>query len=149
MKRVTQVTLFYLLIAIESNSQVYFNKRVDFYNQNQGAISFIMVDDTFYIPINLLDTHEGVIGKITQLGTTIFTNKYTANFNISYYYPYSIINYKHIPQEGGGITQTLAPLCTNINTMEIPCKPIIMVILPIINQCRKLYLIIKPTINYY
>jgi hypothetical protein len=51
MKRVTQVTLFYLLIAIESNSQVYFNKRVDFYNQNQGAISFIMVDDTFYIPI--------------------------------------------------------------------------------------------------
>lgn len=107
------VWLFYFLsFVISIKAQYYFNKRFDFYSQNNGSMSFTMVNDTFYAPLQLLDTHEGVVGKITNDGISISTNKYSTAFINSYYYPNAILNYnnKLYCTGGGGYYNNISSL---------------------------------------
>jgi hypothetical protein len=83
--------------------QNYFSNRYNLYNQNNGSISFILINDTFYVNIQLLDTGESTLGKIDRNGNLTILNKYAAGFGGSYYFSNDLIQYKNsIYSTGGG-----------------------------------------------
>jgi hypothetical protein len=88
--------LFYFLHFYSCiNCQNYFSNRYNFYNQNNGGISFIIVKDTFYIPVQLLGTGESTLGKIDQNGNLSILNKYAAGFGGSYYFSNDLTKFKN------------------------------------------------------
>jgi hypothetical protein len=101
-KGVVIVTLFFIFIMQKGVSQ-YYSKRINFYNQNNSTAEFLLLNDTFYLSTDLIDTGEGLLGKISNTGNLSITPKFAAAFTGSYYQPIQTINYrKNFYTTGGG-----------------------------------------------
>jgi hypothetical protein len=101
-KGVVIVTLFFIFIMQKGVSQ-YYSKRINFYNQNNSTAEFLLLNDTFYLSSDLIDTGEGLLGKISNTGNLSITPKFAAAFTGSYYQPIQTINYrKKFYTTGGG-----------------------------------------------
>ncbi|MBC7412335.1 MAG: T9SS type A sorting domain-containing protein [Bacteroidia bacterium] len=75
MSRAITITLLCIIIQ-EGKAQTYFNKRLNYDNENNATIRFIVVNDTICISINMLDTHDAFLGRLTLNGDTIPTKRY-------------------------------------------------------------------------
>lgn len=101
-KRVISLFCFLYLYS-SSYCQNYFSNRYDFYNQNNGSISFILLNDTFFVNVQLLSSGESTLGKIDSDGNLTLLNKYAAGFGGSYYFSNAVMQYKNnIYTTGGG-----------------------------------------------
>jgi hypothetical protein len=69
-------TLVLVLLCVTYSKAQYFSKRLNYNSENNFAGRFIVVNNTICISINMLDTHDAFLGRLTLNGDTIPTKRY-------------------------------------------------------------------------